>query len=182
MTATTTPTPKKTRTRREVGTVIPRTADTPPTPHPSPEVRGNLQFTRVVPGTTPDLTRWSPVTYPGTTLLTLRGVQDFGGSFGDGVTLTTPSRKPVQSPTPRPTRTPRGDGPTLDGYSLCSVIRWCGSQGYTAGAVARGVETGWGHDPNRATVATQVQHGRKGRSVPVLPVDLQVKLRGLMGS
>jgi hypothetical protein len=188
-----------TKTRKtEVGTRLPKvgtgTTTAPVVPNPTPEERGNVQFATVQPGSFSfggpgTVSGWKGVTFPTVERMTLRGdCIDVSGLY-----LTTGGTGRVMTRTATDTRgkgerksgpvagTPRGDGPTLDGFSLSSVVRWCGSQGYTAGPVGRAITAGWGVEPNPSTVATQVQHGRKGNmSIPVLPPDLQIKLRELI--
>ena len=186
--------------KTEVGTRLPKvgtqTTTSPIVPNPSPEERGNVQFCTVRPGTVTVggpgvVSGWSGVRFPvadrvriGGDLLDVSGLYLTSDRVGTGQVMTR-GTKPVRSDsdrgtTPRTTQ-PREGGPSLDGFSVSSVIRWCGSQGFTAGPVGRAITTGWGIETNPLTVATQIQHGRKGKmSVPDLPPELQSKLRGLI--
>lgn len=180
---------------RKVGT---DTTTAPVIPNPTPEERGNVQFCTVQPGTVTVggpgvVSGWSGVRFPTADRVRIGGdLLDVSGLYltsdrvtGGKVMTTRPGGDTVRVKgervtTPR-TGQPREGGPSLDGFSVSSVIRWCGSQGFTASPVSRAITTGWGVECNPLTVSTQIQHGRKGTmSVPDLPPELQSKLRRLI--
>ena len=187
--------------KTEQGTRLPKvgtdTTTAPVVPHPTPEERGNVQFATVQPGSVrvggPGLVSgWSGVRFPvadrvrlGGDLLDVSGLYLTSDRVTGGKVSTTRTGEGVKVKgegvkTPR-TGQPREGGQSLDGFSVSSVIRWCGSQGFTASPVLRAILTGWGVECNPLTVSTQVQHGRKGTmSVPDLPPEMQSKLRGLI--
>ena len=190
----------QTTRKTEIGTRLPKigtlTTTAPVVPTPSAEERGNVQFATVQPGTVrvggPGLVSgWSGVRFPvadrvriGGDLLDVSGLYLTTDRVSGGVVTAPRTGHPDRvkgEKTPRTSGQPREGGPSLDGFSVSGVIRWCGSQGYTASPVARAILTGWGVECNPLTVSTQIQHGRKGvMSIPDLPPEVQSKLRGLV--